>query len=112
LKTAIAGILAMRLIVQFIGQAVGVILLRRRFGQEKLPFKMWLYPIPALFTMVGWAWLFWQTGPLRKWGLLEIAMGVVAFLIWTKEMKQWPWFPVQEPEVSEAATARPSFASE
>ena len=93
LETTIAGILAVRLIVQFIGQAVGVMLLRRRLGTEKLPFKMWLYPVPAVLTMFGWAWLFWQTGSVRKWGLLEIAMGVAAFLIWTKEMKQWPFAP-------------------
>jgi fructoselysine transporter len=91
LKTAIAAILAMRLLVQFIGQAVGVILLRKRWPPERLPFKMWLYPFPAVFTMLAWAWLFWHTGPIRKWGLLEIALGVLAFLIWTREMRQWPF---------------------
>jgi amino acid transporter len=91
LTTAIAAILAMRLLVQFIGQAVGVMLLRKRWGSEKLPFKMWLYPAPAVLTMLAWAWLFWQTGPVRKWGLLEIALGVMAFLVWTREMRQWPF---------------------
>jgi fructoselysine transporter len=91
LETAIAGILAMRLIVQFIGQAVGVMLLHKRWGPERLPFKMWFYPLPAVLTMVGWGWLFWQTGAARKWGLLEIALGVVAFLIWSSVMKQWPF---------------------
>ena len=91
LETAIAGILAMRLIVQFIGQAIGVILLHRRWGAERLPFKMWLFPVPAVLTMLGWAWLFWQTGPARKWGLLEIALGVTAFLVWTRVMRQWPF---------------------
>jgi fructoselysine transporter len=91
LETAIAGILAMRLIVQFIGQAVGVILLHRRWGPERLPFKMWLFPVPAILTMFGWAWLFWQTGPARKWGLLEICLGVSAFLVWTRVMRQWPF---------------------
>jgi len=91
LQTAIAGILAMRLIVQFIGQAVGVILLRRRWGSARLPFKMWLYPLPAVLTMFGWAWLFWQTGTARKWGLAEIALGALAFLIWTRKMRQWPF---------------------
>jgi fructoselysine transporter len=93
LETAIAGILAMRLLVQFIGQAVGVILLRRRWGGERLPFKMWLYPLPAVLTMLGWAWLFWQTGPARKWGLLEIALGVLAFLIRAREKREWPFAP-------------------
>jgi fructoselysine transporter len=91
LQTAIVGILAVRLIVQFIGQAAGVILLRRRWGPERFPFKMWLYPVPAILTMIGWLWLFWRTGPARMWGLLQIAMGIVAFLIWTWDRKQWPF---------------------
>ena len=91
LETSISGILAVRLIVQFIGQAVGVMLLRRRLGSDRLPFKMWLYPAPAVLTMLGWAWLFWHTGAARKWGLLEIVLGVMAFLVWTAAMKQWPF---------------------
>ena len=100
LRTVIAAILAMRLLVQFIGQAVGVILLRRRWGTERLPFKMWLYPIPAVLTMIGWALLFWATGPARKWGLLEIALGLLAFLIRAREMRQWPFaIEVEQPFV-------------
>src|SRR5256885_7268488 len=53
----------------------------RRWGTGRLPFKMWLYPLPAVLTMIGWAWLFWQTGATRKWGLAEIALGALAFLI-------------------------------
>ena len=97
LETAIAGILAMRLIIQFIDQAVGVMLLRRRWGAERLPFKMWLYPLPAVLTMLGWAWLFWQTGAARKWGVLEIVLGVCAFLVWTRTMRQWPFAPSTDP---------------
>ena len=91
LQTAIVGILAVRLIVQFIGQAVGVMLLRRRWSLARFPFKMWLYPLPAVLSMTGWVWLFWRTGPVRKWGLLQIALGVVAFLLWTWEKKHWPF---------------------
>jgi len=54
---------------------------------------MWLYPVPAVLTMFGWAWLFWQTGPARKWGLLEIALGATAFLIRAREMREWPFAP-------------------
>jgi fructoselysine transporter len=100
LETAIAGILAMRLIVQFIGQAVGVILLRRRWGARRLPFRMWLYPLPAVLTMMGWAWLFWQTGPARKWGLAEIALGALAFLVRAREMRQWPFGRTEEREAA------------
>jgi amino acid transporter len=82
-------------LVQFIGQAVGVMLLRKRWAPERLPFKMWLYPLPAVLTIIGWAWLFWQTGPARKWGLLEIALGVTAFLLRAWKMRQWPFAAAQ-----------------
>src|SRR5213082_1235630 len=91
LETAIAGILAMRLLVQFIGQAIGVMVLRKRWGAERLPFKMWLYPVPAVLPLLGWAWLFWQTGTTRKWGLAEIALGALAFLIRARKVRQWPF---------------------
>jgi fructoselysine transporter len=97
LQTSIAGILAVRLIVQFIGQAVGLMLLHRRWGPERFPFKMWLYPLPAVLTMLGWGWLFWRTGPVRKWGLLEIAMGALAYLIWAREKNFWPFEQASKP---------------
>lgn len=103
LETVIAAILAMRLLVQFIGQAVGVMLLRRRWSADRLPFKMWLYPLPAVLTMIGWGFLFWATGPARKWGLLEIGLGALAFLVRAREMRQWPFAPAAVPATREVA---------
>ena len=91
LETSITGILALRLLVQFVGQAVGVIVLHKRWRADQFPFKMWFYPLPALLTIAGCCWLFWQTGPARKWGLLEIALGITAFLIRARLMRQWPF---------------------
>ncbi len=91
LSTVIAAILATRLLVQFIGQAVGIILLHKRWPPERFPFKMWLYPLPAVLTMCGWAALFWATGAARKYGLLLIALGLVAFLLRAREVRQWPF---------------------
>src|SRR5262249_22200740 len=95
LETAITGILALRLLVQFVGQAIGVMLLRKNWSSDKLPFKMWLYPLPAVLTILGWAWLFWHTGPARKWGLLEIGLGILAYLIRARIMRQWPFQPAE-----------------
>jgi amino acid transporter len=91
LKTVIAAVLAMRLIVQFIGQAVGVMLLRRRWPPERLPFKMWLYPLPALLTIAGWIWLFLRTGNAIWWGLVVIFIGLVVFLVQSRVRKEWPF---------------------
>ncbi|MDQ1406143.1 MAG: fructoselysine transporter [Acidobacteriaceae bacterium] len=101
LSTVIAAILATRLLVQFIGQAIGLILLHRRWPPERFPFKMWLYPLPAILTMCGWAALFWATGSARKWGLLLIGLGILAFLLRAREVRQWPFAATEarhEPE--------------
>ena len=44
--------LAMRILVQFVAQAIGVILLRKKFGSNKLPFKMWWYPLPVIISYI------------------------------------------------------------
>ena len=98
--TVISAIFATRLLVQFIGQAIGLILLHRRWPPERFPFKMWLYPLPAILTMCGWAALFWATGTARKWGLLLIGWesGISAP---RREVRQWPFAAAEarpEPE--------------
>ncbi len=91
LETVIAAIAAMRILVQFVGQAVGVILLRRRWPRERLPFRMWLFPIPAVLAIILWLALFIATGKRMLFGVVAIAAGVVVFLIRSKGLKQWPF---------------------
>src|SRR5580704_3818276 len=93
LRTVLAAVLAMRLIIQFIGQAVGVVLLRRRWPAEKLPFKMWLYPLPVILTILGWIWLFLRTGKAVWWGLLVIILGLAIYLVRSKLRREWPFLP-------------------
>jgi hypothetical protein len=52
----------MRILVQFIGGAVGIMLLRNRIGSAHLPFKMWLFPLPALVAIVLWSSILASTG--------------------------------------------------
>jgi len=85
LSDAISAILAMRILVQFISQSVGVILLRRRNGTAHLPFKMWLYPIPVIITVLIWLFVFYSTRPFAWYGLALAALGVVVYYI-TKDL--------------------------
>jgi len=81
LERAIDSILAMRIIIQFIGQTVGLVLLRERSGTKDLPFKMWLYPVPVVLSICIWLFLFISTGWFALWGSLIAAGGVVIFYI-------------------------------
>jgi amino acid transporter len=79
LADAIKAILAMRILLQFIGQAVGVVLLRKRFGAENLPFKMWLFPVPVILSISVWLFLFVSTGRFALYGGLVAIVGVFAY---------------------------------
>lgn len=96
LETVITAIAAMRILVQFVGQAVGVILLRRRWPSGRLPFKMWLFPIPAGIAIILWLALFAATGRRMLFGLFAILAGVIVFLIRSKQSNRWPFAEATE----------------
>lgn len=88
LGDAIKAILAMRILVQFIGQAVGVVLLRKRFGKKELPFKMWLFPIPVILSIAVWIFLFVSTGKFALYGSFVAIAGVAIYFLKENMLKQ------------------------
>jgi len=88
----VKAILAMRILVQFMGQAVGVMLLRRRWPLERLPFKMWLYPIPALLALVTWGAIFYSTGTaFMAAGSGVVVAGIIVYLVRGRIIHEWPF---------------------
>lgn len=81
LQDVISSILAMRIVVQFIGQSTGIILLRNKYGTQNLPFKMWLFPLPVILSISIWLFLFISTGWFALWGSLIALIGVVVYLL-------------------------------
>lgn len=92
LGDVIAAILAMRILVQFIGQAVGLLLLHRRRSAPAFPFRMPLYPLPVVLAISVWLLIFSSTG--RQFilsGLTVIGLGIGAFLVSASVQKRWPF---------------------
>lgn len=82
MKEVISAILAMRIIVQFIGQAVGVMLLRSKKGKESLPYRMPLYPLPVVLAILMWGLVFASTGSTIILSFLLVAgSGIIVFFI-------------------------------
>lgn len=91
LSEVISAILAMRIVIQFIGQGVGVILLRRNRPDMRLPFRMWLFPLPAVIAVAAWIALFQATGKFMLLGLAAIASGVLVYLVRAYFRREWPF---------------------
>jgi len=79
LSEVITAILAMRILIQFMAQAVGVVLLRKKYGINTLPFKMWLYPLPVFLSLLLWAFLLVNTGNFAWYGGVIASIGVLVF---------------------------------
>jgi amino acid transporter len=95
LKEVIDAILAMRIMIQFIGQAVGLILLVKRKGKSFFPWKMPLYPIPLILAILIWGGIFFSTGQkMMMSGISVTALGLIAFFI----AKKMNWIGERETE--------------
>jgi len=92
MKHVIDGILAMRIMVQFIGQAAGVVLLRRRNGTQQLPYKMPLYPIPVILAIAMWLFIFYATGlNIILSFCFVFVSGLIVYFIFAYLKNQWPF---------------------
>ena len=92
LGTVIDALIATRILVQFVGQVGGLVLLRRRRPDLPRPYRMWLYPVPALVALAGWLFIFATTGGLViLFSLGLLAIGVASFLVWSRHLQQWPF---------------------
>jgi amino acid transporter len=78
------------------GQIFGLILLRKREPDMPRPYRMWLYPVPALIAVLGWLFVF-ATTQLRViiFGIVALALGYLAFLLWSWNTKRWPFAPAE-----------------
>ncbi|HEY0377973.1 MAG TPA: APC family permease [Pyrinomonadaceae bacterium] len=92
LGVVIDALITTRILIQFIGQIFAVALLRRRAPEMPRPFRIWLYPVPALVALVGWIFIFATTDwPIILFGLGTLSLGLVAFFIWSWHSGRWPF---------------------
>jgi fructoselysine transporter len=96
LRDAIRSILAMRCIIQFVGQSAGLILLHRRWSADRWPFRMWLYPMPVIVGIVGWIAIFMSTGKRPMIAAAAAACaGILVYLVRASWLREWPFEEVR-----------------
>ena len=107
--TLIACLTSTIVLVQALGQVAAVIVLRRRQPDLPRPYRMWLYPVPAVVAAVLWfcAYIVFAVPDQRlaannpahpTWlpvavSLGVVAAGAVAFLVWARIERTWPFGP-------------------
>jgi amino acid transporter len=101
LADVIAALVVIRILLQFLVQAIGVIVLRIRRPGLVRPFRMWLFPLPALFAIGGFVFVLWKRpDPIReiRYAALLLAVGLCVYLVRAWRGREWPF-----PQLSEMA---------
>jgi len=82
LRYIIGGILSIRAIIPFMMQIVGAIVLRVREPERRRPFRIWLYPLPAIIALGLWGYVVVSPEKhLRVAALYVIAAGALFFFL-------------------------------
>jgi amino acid transporter len=94
LADIIAAMVVIRIIIQFIAQIVGLLILRKTRPDVPRPFKMWLYPLPALVALIGFLYvMFMRDGFFTqvKYAVVLIVLGLTIYLIRSYKRKEFPF---------------------
>ncbi len=94
LADVIAALVVIRILVQFLAQIVGVIILRVRQPHLARPFRLWLYPLPVLLAFCGFVFVLWnRPHPLKeiRYAAVIICFGLLVYFIRARMRVEWPF---------------------
>ncbi len=87
----VSWLIQVQILLQFVWQCAAVILLRRYRPDIPKPFRMWLYPLPALVSLAMWIYIFASApaaGVVFSFAFLGVA--VAAYFVFRQRSKALP----------------------
>ncbi len=94
LQDVIAALVVIRILVQFLMQILGLILLRLRRPDVPRPFRMYLYPAPAFLAAAGFVYVVFMRPNFAKeirYALAIIVVGLGIYLVRSWRRNEWPF---------------------
>jgi APA family basic amino acid/polyamine antiporter len=94
LADLIAALVVIRILLQFLVQSIGVIVLRIRRPDMPRPFRMWLYPVPALVAAGSFIFILVSRRDflreIRYAGVILVA-GLLIYSVRAWRRGEWPF---------------------
>ncbi len=94
LADVISALVVIRILLQFLLQAVGVVILRIRRPEMPRPFRMWLYPVPAILAIVGFAYIVVKRHDSLKeirYAAVILIVGLIIYMLRAWRTRDWPF---------------------
>jgi APA family basic amino acid/polyamine antiporter len=104
LADIIAALVVIRIMIQFLFQTVGIIVLRVRRPDLPRPFRMWLYPVPALLATMGFLFVLVERKNFLKeirYAVILLIAGIVVYMVRSLRRKEWPFAGGATPSAAE-----------
>jgi len=96
LADVIAALVVIRIMLQFIVQALGVMVLRTRCPDMPRPSRMWLYPLPALLAIAGFTFILVERRNFLReirYAVAILVIGLLIYLVRSWRRREWPFSP-------------------
>jgi len=94
LADVIAALVVIRIVIQFLVQAIGLLILRARRPEAPRPYRMWLYPLPALVAIAGFLFVLVSRQNFLKelrYAIVILAAGLLIFVLRAWGRREWPF---------------------
>lgn len=94
LADVVAALVVIRITIQFLAQIIGLLILRKMRPEMPRPFKMWLYPLPALVAMAGFLYvLFMRPNFLKeiRYAVVLIIVGLAVYFVRSYRRGEYPF---------------------
>jgi amino acid transporter len=99
LADIIAAMVVIRILIQFLAQIVGLLILRRWNPEFPRPFKMWLYPIPAFIAIIGFLFVMFSRANFQrelKYAAVLLLIGLVVYFARAFIRNEYPFLSRSE----------------
>jgi APA family basic amino acid/polyamine antiporter len=94
LADVVTALVVIRIMVQFLAQIFGLLRLQRTQPDMPRPFKMWLYPLPALIALNGFLYVLFMRENFQKevkYATVLIIIGLIIYFIRSYRRGEYPF---------------------
>jgi amino acid transporter len=94
LADLVAALVVIRILLQFLLQQIGVMVLRRTQPGIARPFRIWLYPLPPLLAIAGFLYILFGRPHFTRelfFAMVVVLTGTATYLARAQRRKEWPF---------------------
>ena len=98
----VAALVVIRILLQFLLQHIGLIVLRRTHPEMERPFRVWLYPLPPLLAMAGFLYVLFARPNFGReiyFAALVVLTGTILYMLRARIRREWPFASGKKPAV-------------